>query len=273
MTEMDQLLDLPSGGRLRVRVRGEGPPIVWCHGVFFPIEVDDHSTLGRVLCGVPGMKVVRFDARGHGQSPPGDDALAHRWDTMAEDVLGVADALGLDTFALGGISMGSAVALGAALRCPARVRAMLLVAPPTAWDTRPPERTRYLELLALGSSEAVARRHEEELAAAFGASIPPALVAMIAGIRKTPWAALSRVLAGAAESDMPSADALGSLQVPVLVRPWPDDAGHPLSTAETLASALPRARHAVLSSFDDDAGMRAAFAELHSLLESERSPS
>lgn len=273
MTDMDELLDLPSGGRVRVRVRGEGPPIVWCHGVFFPIEVDDHSTLGRVLCDVPDMKVVRFDARGHGESPPGDSALAHRWDTMAEDVLGIADALGLDTFALGGISMGSAVALGAALRSPSRVRAMLLVAPPTAWATRPPEQSRYRELYALGSSEAVAARHEQELAAVFGSAVPPALVAMIVGIRKTPWTALSRVLAGAAESDMPSASALATLRVPVLVRPWPDDAGHPLSTAEALAATLPLASHAVLSSFDDAPGMRAAFAALHTLLESERSPS
>jgi pimeloyl-ACP methyl ester carboxylesterase len=55
---------------------------------------------------------------------------------MARDVLELCDELGLEDVALGGISMGAAVALHAALLAPARVRAMLLFAPPTAWETR-----------------------------------------------------------------------------------------------------------------------------------------
>lgn len=261
--EFDDLLDLPRGRRVRVRARGDGPLLVWCHGVFFPIEVDDESALGRVLQDVPGFTVARIDARGHGRTPAGPDAAAHRWDAMAEDLLDVADALGAKRIALGGISMGAAVALHAALSAPERVDAMLLFALPTAWETRGPENVRYRELLALGSTEAMVRHVENDLDQLFpDRARPPALEAMVRAIGRSSWATLARVIEGASESDMPDRSALSKLDVPVLVRPWPDDSGHPMSSAEALASALPKADLSVLASFDDEPGMREAFAEL-----------
>lgn len=261
--QLDELIDLPRGRRVRVRVRGEGPMLVWCHGVFFPIEVDDESTLGRVLQDVPGFTVARLDMRGHGETPAGPDAAAHRWDAMAEDVLDVATALGRPRFALGGISMGAAVALHAALADRERIEGMLLFALPTAWETRGTEKVRYRELLALGSTEAMVRHVEADLDALFpDRARPPALEAMVRAIGRSSWAALARVIEGASESDMPERGALAKLDVPVLVRPWPDDSGHPMSSAEALAAALPRADLSVLASFDDEPGMRDAFAAL-----------
>lgn len=263
----DELIDLPSGP-LRVRVRGHGPAVVWCHGIFFPIEVDDHSALGRVLSDdALGLTVVRFDARGHGKSPAGPDATAHRWDVMARDVLELCDALGLEDVALGGISMGAAVALHAALLAPARVRAMLLFAPPTAWETRVTEQARYRTLLDFGTPERLAQHVEDDMRQLFPAGpIPPALVAMVAALASSTWSALQRVIEGAADSDLPPKVALSCLDLPVLLRPWRDDPGHPLGTAQALASALPAADLKVLDSFDDEPGMRQAFARLRDLL-------
>lgn len=263
MNDFDDLLELPGGRRVRVRAKGDGPPLLWCHGVFFPIEVDDESALGRVLSDVSAFRVIRLDARGHGRTPAGPDAAAHRWDALAEDVIDVANAMGASRFALGGISMGAAEALYAALAAPERVEAMLLFALPTAWETRAPEKTRYRELLALGSTEAMVRHVERDLDALFPDRVrPPALEAMVRAIGRSSWTALSRVIEGAANSDMPDPAALAGLDIPVLVRPWPDDSGHPMSSAEALAKALPRADLAVLRSFDDEPGMQEAFAEL-----------
>lgn len=262
MSPFDGPIDLPSGP-VRVVVRGSGPPLLWCHGVFFPIDVDDASTLGHVLGSLDQFTVVRWDARGHGRTPEREDAAAHRWDRMAEDVVALADALGVDRFLSGGISMGAAVALHAALRTPSRVAAMLLLALPTAWETRPPERARYLELLTLGTSDALAIHVERDFDALFlGAPWPASLVAMVAELRRASWTALERVIAGAAESDMPDRGDLSRLEIPILLRPWPNDAGHPLSTAEALAGLLPKSDLALLEGFDDEPGMRAAFADL-----------
>ncbi len=255
-------LSLP-GGRTRVCIHGDGPALLWAHGVFFPIDVDDRSTLGRVLSSTRDFTVIRWDARGHGQSEAGPDGAAHRWDRMANDVLALADALSLDRFAAGGISMGAAVTLHAALAAPERVAAMLLFALPTAWTTRPAEQERYRSLLGLGSSDALADFVTRDLDEAFGgAPLAPALAAMVSELRSAPWTATSRVIEGAAESDMPPLARLAALRVPTLLRPWPNDTGHPLSTAEALAAALPKAHLALLDSFDDEAGMRAALEEL-----------
>lgn len=260
--DFDGVIELPRGP-LRVRVEGEGPPLVWSHGVFFPLEVDDQSTLGRVLRALPGFTVVRFDARGHGRTPPCETHAQHRWDELARDVVELADALGFERFFAGGISMGAAVTLHAALAAPSRVVAMLLFALPTAWETRPAEQQRYRDLLAFATPEALAAHVKEDLDELFPAGeLTPALRAMVIAMKRAPWTALSRVIEGAAESDMPAKEALASLEIPTLLRPWPNDSGHPLSTAEALAKTLPHADYALLDSFDDEAGLRRAFAEL-----------
>ncbi|MCC6522994.1 MAG: alpha/beta fold hydrolase [Polyangiaceae bacterium] len=264
--EQDRLIELPNGP-VRVRVRGAGPALVWSHGVFFPTEVDDHSVLAHELRHAPGFTLVRYDARGHGRTPPAARAELHRWDRLADDVLALADALGLERFALGGISMGAAVALHAALARPERVTAMLLFALPTAWETRPAEQARYRELLETRTPEALAARVKADLDGMFTPeTLTPALRAMVQWLRHAPWTALERIVEGAAASDMPDRRALAGLDVPTLLRPWPNDAGHPLSTAELLAATLPRADLALLRRHDDAPGIRGALAELRALV-------
>jgi 3-oxoadipate enol-lactonase len=258
----DTTIDLPRGP-MRVRVRGEGPPLIWSHGVFYPTDVDDHSALGRVLARLEGFTVIRYDGRGHGRTPAGPTAAAHRWDQLARDVVDLADALGLDRFAAGGISMGAAVTLGAALRARDRVSAMLLLAPPTAWQTRPAERQNYRDLAALGTAARVAAHTQADLDARFpDGALPESLRAMVAHLRAADWPGLERVILGAADSDLPDPRELTRLEVRTLLRAWPGDAGHPLSTAEALATVLPRVEYELLQGFDDAAGMQRAFASL-----------
>jgi pimeloyl-ACP methyl ester carboxylesterase len=262
LSSFDRLIELPRGP-VRVRVCGEGPPLIWSHGVFFPIDVDDQSTLGRVLSSAPGFTMIRWDARGHGGTPPAPTADDHRWDRMGEDVLALADALGIERFAAGGISMGAAVTLHAAVKAPERIAAMLLLAMPTAWETRPAEQDRYRELLALGSPEALAAHVQDDLDEIFTEeTLPASLRAMVAHQRASSWTALERIIVGASRSDLPDLPEVAALRMPALLRPWPNDTGHPLSTAEALAAALPHADLAQLASFDDEAGMRAALAAL-----------
>ena len=70
------------------------------------------------------------------------------------------------------------------------------------------------------------------------------------------------MIAGAAASDLPDKAALARLGTRVLLRPWPDDVGHPLSTAEALAATLPNADTVMLGGFDDEPGIRQALHDL-----------
>jgi 3-oxoadipate enol-lactonase len=86
------------------------------------------------------LRVVRYDHRGHGGSPVPDGPYAI--EDLGADVLALADSLGVQRFALGGISLGSFVALWIAEQHPERVSRLVLagtagrVGPPENWRTR-----------------------------------------------------------------------------------------------------------------------------------------
>ncbi len=64
-----------------------------------------------------------------------DPAEAATFDVFADDLIALADQLGLDRFVVGGISLGAGTALNLAIRYPERVSALVLCRP--AWLDRP----------------------------------------------------------------------------------------------------------------------------------------
>ena len=119
-----------------------------------PIAVDDggsgepacllvHSLGGRLAFWATTLSALRadrravaLDLRGHGASAPATFAES-ALDDFVDDVLGVADALGLSRFVLVGHSFGATVALAAAVRAPGRVLALVLVDAAGAFDQVP----------------------------------------------------------------------------------------------------------------------------------------
>lgn len=86
------------------------------------------------------FQVLRYDTRGHGASevPAGDLTL----DQFGHDVLGLADALGIEKFAFCGLSMGGAVGQWLAINAPQRITRLVLantsakLGTPDLWDAR-----------------------------------------------------------------------------------------------------------------------------------------
>jgi 3-oxoadipate enol-lactonase len=76
-----------------------------------------------------GLELLALDICGHGASPaPGPFTIAR----MADDAAAVMDAVGWDRAIVAGCSMGGCVALGMAVRHPARVAALMAI-DTTAW--------------------------------------------------------------------------------------------------------------------------------------------
>ncbi|MEP3420340.1 MAG: alpha/beta hydrolase [Erythrobacter sp.] len=71
-------------------------------------------------------RIVRFDQVGHGLTGP-DPAGDYSRTNYADDIREVADALGLDSFIIGGNSMGGKHTLAFAVAYPERVDAMIIV--------------------------------------------------------------------------------------------------------------------------------------------------
>ncbi|MFN7132290.1 MAG: alpha/beta fold hydrolase [Myxococcales bacterium] len=261
MNWTEEILDLPHGP-VRTQSLGEGPVFLWTHGVFHPIDVDDFTPVPRALASLRGWRVVRYDTRGHGRTPAAGTDEAHRWDRLGEELLQLADALGAERFAAGGISMGAAVSLHAAVRRPDRVQALALLAPPTGWETRPPQLDGYRALAALGSPEKVAEHIGADLERDLGSfGISDSLRRMVEGIRLADWTGLGRVLRAAAESDLPAKEDVARLELPAVVLPWENDAGHPLETARAIAERLPHAELRIVQGVEDADAIRAGIQQ------------
>jgi pimeloyl-ACP methyl ester carboxylesterase len=124
---------------------------------------------------------------------------------------------------------------------------MVLVIPPTAWESRPPQRDIYE-----GSADLVERAGIEGLMEARAALPPPPIFADHPELLGSPPDVapdvLPTVLRGAGATDLPPLDQLAGLDQPTLVLAWEGDPGHPVSTATALAGALIRAELVVAPS-------------------------
>jgi len=111
------------GVGLEVEVAGHGPGLVLVHG--FGGAKEDFCDHVEILAET--HTVVTFDHRGHGASDKPHDHETYTLERLRNDVLAVADAVGLERFRLLGHSMGGMVARGIAIRYPDRLEALVLM--------------------------------------------------------------------------------------------------------------------------------------------------
>lgn len=252
---------------LHIERSGAGRPFVWAHGLTSSIAAERDGGMFQWEGTVPGVDVVRYDARGHGRSPAGRSAADHEWPALATDFLAVAESAGVESMVAGGASMGCATVLYAALTAPERVQALVLAIPPTAWETRAAQR----ELYEKTAGFVAARGMDAYLEATRKLPANPPWSAARREIRLRHVAAmdpnvLATILRGAAASDLPPRDAVATISCPTLVLAWADDPGHPLSTAEALHGLLAGSTLSVATSFEEAAAWPSVVASFVSSL-------
>ena len=108
------------------RDEGEGLPFVFQHG----LGGDLNQPFG-VYRPAPGGSTPRLRLSRHGQTRPPGEPDKLRIATLADDCIQFIEHLGIDRAVIGGISLGSAVAVKVALHCPNRVLGLVLSRP--AW--------------------------------------------------------------------------------------------------------------------------------------------
>jgi pimeloyl-ACP methyl ester carboxylesterase len=121
-------IGLPTGVTLKVALGGplEGEPIVFLHG--FP---ESHRTWRHVLHNLASdFRLVAPDQRGFGGSDKPKEVGAYKTDRIVEDLIALADALGIGRFTLVGHDWGGAAAWLAALRHPDRIGRLAIVNAP-----------------------------------------------------------------------------------------------------------------------------------------------
>jgi pimeloyl-ACP methyl ester carboxylesterase len=120
-----RVLESHDRGTIYTISRGEGPPVVFCHGVTLSSRV-----WAKQFESFPaaGFRAVAFDSRGHGESALGESG--HSIDNLADDLKTVLETLDLHDAVLVGHSMGGMAVQAFAIRHPdvvqARVKGLVL---------------------------------------------------------------------------------------------------------------------------------------------------
>lgn len=236
------------GVRLAYDVTGdEGPAVVALHGLTSSRKREELMRLD-VASRVPGVRLLRYDARGHGRSTGRSRPDDYQWPRLASDLLALLDEVFPDEPVHGvGPSMGTATLLYAALAQPERFASLTLMLPPTAWASRRARAADYEAAASLVETEGLAAfiRSDDDLPR------PPAVSDAPVGVPDVAPGLLPSVMRGAASSDLPRPQVVAQIAVPTLVLAWTQDEGHPVSTAEALTSLLPQTRLRIAETPDD----------------------
>lgn len=246
----DRLLTVP-GSQLAYSVTGSGPIVMAAHG----LSLSRAGTLaaGQSFAALSerGRTVVDYDARGHGRSTGRMIPADYSWAALSRDLLALIREVSPDAAVDAiGASMGCATILHAVIAAPERFRRLVLVIPPTAWETRAPMASGYELQAKLIEDEGL----DAYLELAAGYENPPAIPPDLELRPDVTEELLPTVFRGAALSDFPAPEAIADIRQPALILAWAGDPGHPVSTSEKLVALLPDAELHVAQSPEDVEG-------------------
>jgi pimeloyl-ACP methyl ester carboxylesterase len=229
------------GLRFHYRAEGHGLPLVFQHG----LGGDVSQPFG--LFQPPSrVRLVAFDARGHGATRPLGDPEKIALGAFADDLVALLDHLGLEAAIVGGVSMGAAVALNTTLRYPDRVLGLILSRPAWLDQPRPPNAQVYLRIAQLireqGAQEGLRRFRQTPEFRDLLRDSPDCAQSLVSQFEH-PRAEECIVRLERIPQDTPCRDraAWRSIRVPTLILGNKQDPIHPWEYAEAHAQGIPRA--------------------------------
>jgi pimeloyl-ACP methyl ester carboxylesterase len=226
---------------LRLSVHGggsQGRALVFQHGL-----CGDARQVAEAMAGLAPQRWACVECPGHGASDMDPEPSIA---SFANHVAALAETLG-EPIALGGISMGAAIATRLAVTRPDLVRALVLVRPAWVTEAAPANMAPNAEvgglLMRLSADQARSAFANNTTARHLSQQAPDNLSSLMGFFGRAPQDATARLLT-AISADGPgisSAD-LAALTLPALICATTEDAIHPAAHAEALARLIPQAQ-------------------------------
>jgi pimeloyl-ACP methyl ester carboxylesterase len=245
-------VDLKSGVRLHYQRIGEGPDLVMIHGLTGNLAVWHLNIIPQIS---HSYRTLTYDLRGHGYSDM--TPTGYSGDAMAQDLLELLDALGIERPSLVGHSYGADIALYFALNHPDRVSEVVAIeaALPALVHARNRDEwegwDHWADVLER-SGVTVPPEHRSDAVYLLRASLDvPKKWGPLAGLPRNPKPFLrlieeTTVAAEYEEVGSLTLDRIPEIQTPVLLM-YADGAAF-LGTHEYLAAHLPNAESIILPS-------------------------
>jgi 3-oxoadipate enol-lactonase len=214
----------------------DGLPIVFSNSLGTDLRVWD-ALLPRLPA---GLRLVRYDSRGHGLS---EGAGAWTIGDLAGDLEGLLDALGIEAAVVCGLSVGGLIAQALAARSPARVRALILcctaarIGSEALWQER-------IAAVEAGGIAALAEGVLERWFSPRFRAEEPALALWRAMLVRTPAAGYAATCAAIRDADL--TESTRALRLPTLAVAGETDGATPPDLVRATAGLIPGARFALI---------------------------
>ncbi len=194
--------------------------------------------------GAEGLRVIAYDARGHGRSGFTTDRADYRWAALGDDMHALIQALGIEKVSVYGGSMGAGTALMCALAHPEAIDRLVLNSPPPFGEDLAPVSKQWsaiARLYRLFGSRATARIITSMPQNKGAQERNPGLD------MKTFWSSQRResivpAIRSVLVEDRLPLDRFSAVQQPTLILTHPDDPLHPLTSGEALHERMPHAQ-------------------------------
>lgn len=231
-------------------IQGEGKPFIWLHGMLNSVESDSLYSLVNINKVAAMASVIRYDACG--KSVSGN----YKWDAMTDQLNGVAEAYQFDPMIVGGTSMGSVTALHYAVKYPEKVKALILVTPPPAWEKREGVKAVYSKIASRANQSTIPEFLKRLIS--LNQDPPNFFEEEHPGTRERLMEYrlgfdplyYSQIYKGGAASDLPSREQIAKIKVPTLIVALADDQNHPLNIANELNQLISRSELRIISDYN-----------------------
>lgn len=242
----------PDGARIAFAVSGSGPPLLRAGHWLTHLEHDWHSPIWRPFLGALGASntVIRYDQRGNGLSEREVDDMS--LDAFVGDLETVADAGGLDRFAIYATSQGVPITIEYAARHPDRLSAIVLhggfyKGRLLRSDADREQAEAYLALMRHGWG-AEGSQFLQAFASIYIPDGTPEQLGSLVELQKITATAETAVRLRRAFDSFDVSARLAEVATPALVIHARNDGVHPVQQSLDMAAILPNAELAVLES-------------------------
>jgi pimeloyl-ACP methyl ester carboxylesterase len=236
---------------LEYDVIGEGPDLVWLHGLSGSLE--DGRPVAERLAG--RFRVLWYSTRGHGGSTPLLDKNRYGYGRIAADLDAMLTHTGFDRPLLVGGSHGANTILRHEADFPCRARGLLLIAPGCNALAPPPRHLFALLRLQLWRASRKGMDGLIELCVGAPPGSPAADPHLVAAMRTHDLASLRVAMRRIPDQRACDPAALPAFDVPTHVVAWDGDPViHPIAVARRIAALVPGATFAEI---DKTAGLSA----------------
>ena len=184
------------------------------------------------------FRVVRYDTRGHGESPVPDGPYAI--DDLADDLVGLLDRLGVGRAHLVGLSLGGMTAMRMASRHPARVERMVLLCTGTQLSPAQAWKERAALVRSEGSAAVSSAVVQRWFTPAYLVAHPDIRTHYEQMVAATPAEGYAGCCEAIAELDL--REDLAAISAPTLAVAGTEDPATPVTKLSQIAAGIPGAR-------------------------------